>query len=461
MITLNAMAPLFVRDRADFARTLDIIAALNPGSAVSVDVWRGLVEVAPRSYDFRYYDWLFDSITTRGLKVVLIVSLHACGGNVGDNENIPLPEHVWHDLTLKTCLPREQSMCIAENGHVSQGFVSPWLTHLALEGYDDFFQAILKHFGSRAREIAEIIISTGEAGELRYPSYGVPGFEFPTRGALQCYSKPALQSFRAYALKRFGGIAGVRAAWNWNGASEEILPPSNATQFFARQDDRFTVYGRTFFDWYSESLLRSGHQIICTALQRFSARSSAFRGIELGVKVAGIHWQIGRRTISSVEFSSRHAELNAGLVRTSDPALYDTNNGFGYSPLLEMFAHLAQRIDPLPFTVHFTCAEMPDARVWHAPRGEYVDCLPFTLLSCFTAKARQLKLAVKAENALEGTLSQPQSWTTMESHLKSGRVDGMTLLRASSVVNDRVARLGYCRLVARVRALNSIGGKAA
>lgn len=461
MIKVNAMAPLIVSDAEDFARTLDVIARMNPGSGISVDVWRGLVEVAPHSYDFRYYDWLFDAITARGLKVVLIVSLHACGGNVGDDIDIPLPEHLWNDLSRKTGLPREQLMCIAETGHVSRGFVSPWMTPFALEGYDAFFCAILKHFGSRANQIAEIIISTGEAGELRYPSYGVPGYGFPTRGALQCYSQPALQSFRSYALNRFGGLRGVRAAWQWNGREEEILPPSNPEQFFARQDDRFTIYGQSFFDWYSDSLLWSGRQILMTALARFAARSSAFRGVELGVKVAGIHWQIGRRLGRSLDFYNRHAELTAGLVRTSDRSLYDISDGFGYSALLEMFARVASSIHPLPFTVHFTCAEMADARVWHSASNQHVDCLPHTLISCFTAKARKLNLTVKAENALECTLSQPDSWATMEGHLLQRRVAGMTLLRAPFIVQDPVARRGYSAMVAKVRALNSFGGQAA
>lgn len=452
---LNTMAPLAVSDPKEFCAHLDYIASVNPGSAISVDVWRGQVEVAPFTYQFDYYDRLFDAITSRGLQVIMIISLHACGGNVGDTVDIPLPKHIWQDLSRKTGLDACQSMCIAENGFVSPGFVSPWLTGLALEGYKAFFDAVASHFAIRAKQIAQIVISTGEAGELRYPSYGVPDFGFSKRGALQCYSQPAFQSFREDALRRFGGLSGVQEAWGWRGTTSEITPPSNPNEFFGRFDHVNTVYGRAFFDWYSNSLLSSGYQILMTAIQSFNASQSAFRGFPMGVKIPGIHWRVGRLIGNTVEFQDRLAESTAGLVRPGDSDLYDTTGGFGYTRLLTMLAKVKRHYSML--NVIFTCAEMSDGPVWYedgTKPGVTVDCLPFTLLSSFAAKARELGLEVEGENALNSTLSEWHSWETMTEHLVSGRLSGLTVLRASDVATDPVARRSYALLSAKIAAYN-------
>lgn len=452
---LNTMAPLFVYDAKDFYAQLDFIASVNPGSAISVDVWRGQVEVARFTYQFDYYDWLIDAITSRGLQVILIVSLHACGGNVGDDVDIPLPTHIWQDLSRKTGLDACQSMCIGETGFVSRGFVSPWLTNLALEGYQAFFNAVANHFASRAKHIAQVVISTGEAGELRYPSYGTPGYGFSNRGALQCYSQPAVQSFRQDSLTRFGGLSGVQTAWGWRGTVSEITPPSNPHEFFGRGDHVNTVYGRAFFDWYSNSLFSSGYQILMAAIQCFNANQSAFRGIPMGVKIPGIHWRVGSLAGTTLKFQDRLAESAAGLVRPSDSDLYDTAGGFGYTRLLSMLAKVHKSYPML--NVIFTCAEMRDGSVFYEDgvnQGINVDCLPFTLLSSFAAKARELGLRLEGENALSSTLSEWHSWETMTEHLFSGRLGGLTVLRASDVATDPVARRSYALLASRIAAYN-------
>jgi beta-amylase len=59
---------------------------------VSVDIWWGIVEREPGIYDWTGFLALLRLIKAEGLKVQAIMSWHACGGNVGDDDvNIPLP----------------------------------------------------------------------------------------------------------------------------------------------------------------------------------------------------------------------------------------------------------------------------------------------------------------------------------------------------------------------------------
>lgn len=63
-----------------------------PGFPVSMDVWWGDCEYSgPRRYDFSRVALAVESCKRRGSLVQCIMSFHACGGNVGDSVNIPLP----------------------------------------------------------------------------------------------------------------------------------------------------------------------------------------------------------------------------------------------------------------------------------------------------------------------------------------------------------------------------------
>jgi beta-amylase len=62
---------------------------------VMTDVWWGLVEAkGPKEYDWTAYKQLFKVVQESGLKLQAIMSLHQCGGNVGDTVNIPIPQWV-------------------------------------------------------------------------------------------------------------------------------------------------------------------------------------------------------------------------------------------------------------------------------------------------------------------------------------------------------------------------------
>jgi hypothetical protein len=62
---------------------------------VMTDVWWGIVEGArPGRYEWRGYRELFRLVQEEGLKLQVIMSFHACGGNIGDAVSIPIPAWV-------------------------------------------------------------------------------------------------------------------------------------------------------------------------------------------------------------------------------------------------------------------------------------------------------------------------------------------------------------------------------
>lgn len=62
---------------------------------VMTDVWWGVVESkGPKQYDWSGYRSLFKLVQDCGLKMQTIMSFHQCGGNVGDDVYIPIPQWV-------------------------------------------------------------------------------------------------------------------------------------------------------------------------------------------------------------------------------------------------------------------------------------------------------------------------------------------------------------------------------
>ncbi len=67
-----------------------------------VDVQWGAVERQPRRYDWAGYRQLFDLVKSLGLKIQVVMSFHACGGNVGDSAQvmITVPMHCRFHLCV-------------------------------------------------------------------------------------------------------------------------------------------------------------------------------------------------------------------------------------------------------------------------------------------------------------------------------------------------------------------------
>jgi beta-amylase len=455
-VTLSVMAPLLVGDPHDIngesskAAWGEVDRQLAEAKklgidAVSTDVWWGLIEPKKGQFDWSYYEKLADHITAAGLKWVPILSFHRCGGNVGDDANVPLPDWVWPDVASRAANGDVEAVKYkSEQGHTSGEYVSLFADHAVMDNYASVMKEFQSHFASRAKDIGEVNVSLGPAGELRYPSYNShdENTGYPTRGALQAYSPLAVESFRQYVIAKYGGHDGVGKAWNIENLDDNhILPPSDPSGFFGRGDHFNTSYGRDFFDWYNQSLIDHGQRMLSTAVSVFGQRDSAFYGIDLGAKVPGVHWRIGERQGDNVVLGDRLAELTAGLVRTSRGDWDKDADGRGYRPIFSMFRAmqpltpgLGSRIVP-----GFTCLEMADG-----DGGPAVRALPHSLATWAGQEAERQGLWLKGENALNGNLYNGSSWDLMRSFLtlpnQHGYYHGLTFLRMTDIVNNDTAR---------------------
>lgn len=248
---------------------------------VAVDVWWGAVERRPRRYDWTGYRQLFDLIASLGMKLQVVLAFHACGGNVGDNAEVPLPAWVVScgerdpDLFF-TDRPRELSRgqrnreCIslfaAEEAGILKGR-SP------LQCYVDFMRAFRDEFMLElGTMIEEVVIGMGPCGELRYPSYPeTNGWRFPGIGEFQCYDRRALASL-ARAAAAIGrpdwGNAGPHDGGAYNSNPEE-------TGFFRGWGGNWnSEYGHFFLEWYSKALLEHGDKLLRAATSVFTVEKS-------------------------------------------------------------------------------------------------------------------------------------------------------------------------------------------
>lgn len=446
MTSVNVMAPLLVGDPRgrdtdetrrswlEFATQLAILKQEGI-TAVSTDVWWGMVEASERRYRWDYYDKLSDCIIAAGLKWVPIMSTHQCGGNVGDDVSVLLPSYIWKKVARKLRSKNMDIACfVSEQGNVCRESISCWATDYVLDDMHAFFSAFMAHFAHKADYIAEINISLGPAGELRYPSYNQHDRNagFPTRGALQCYSELALQSFADAMLRKYGSVKGVHNAW---GSRKALAPPRNVRAFFEKNLHIKTQYGEDLFDWYAESLLEHGRKIMLVALEVFSGKGAAFNGIDLGAKVPGIHWRIGRFRGGKVVYSDRLAELSAGLV--SARGLGATDYSHGYDSIVGLF-HNLQKVKPSTRVwLHFTCLEMENGQDGNR------ESLALELVRWVGQTAKRQGVPLKGENALSHLLYAEATWTRLRAALglgdSQGHYEGLTILRMADVVRNKVA----------------------
>lgn len=488
-ITINVMGQLLVGDpmnpdsaasqeaRAKFILHLKEMKRLGV-QGVSIDFWWGMIQPEEGPIDWTkpgaaYFVWIVKTIIEAGLKVVPILSFHQCGGNVGDDVFVPIPKWVWAKLA-RLLGDATFAKFVSEQGNACDEYVAFWATHLILADYLAFVKSFRDQFAAQAQHIAEINISLGPAGELRYPSYNShdKGTDYPTRGALQCYSKLAKDSFRQWALDKYGSLAGIDAKWKTNlVGGQELLPPSNPKQFFADSDHFDMQYGRDFFDWYAEQPIKHARMIIRGVFEILASDDSPMKGIDIGVKVPGIHWLTGhyvydakvtsaqleleigeilrhhtqenkngtdatafgaelaakisdhvqKRTRNwapavdggALQLGTRLAELAAGLIRTSNKDDWDKDEaGHGYRPLVSLFAEFEGYANSR-LVMHFTCLEMADGE--NAEAG--ADSVAKSLVRWVGEEAKRQGVPIKGENAVSWNLPDPMAWQRMRDHL--------------------------------------------
>lgn len=433
----HAMAPLWLDNESEWnAFRADLRTAAAYGlDGVSVDVWWGKVEAAgDQVFDWSYYDRIANEISAAGLEWIPILSFHKCGGNVGDDCNIPIPNWIWNHYTSQG-ISASDLRYKSEQGNESYEYVSLWADPWVVGEYAEFAAAFAARYQGRAGMIPEINVSLGPAGELRYPSYNSHdyGTGYPNRGALQSYSRLAIADFQNFALKRYGNLAGVNRAWGTQLTSpDQIRPPSDTNGFFSR-GDQYTTYGKDFFDWYNGALAQHGTRVLSAVA---GSLGGSLASTDIGMKVPGVHWRMGHPT------EARSAEMTAGLIRTSVD-LSSSGSGYGYRPLLQEVKRASLGRHRL--VLHFTALEMGNENF--APQYSRAEDLVFWVAEA----ARGVGLPVKGENALSGGVQSNFGWDKIENAVSWAGYRGLTVLRLENVTRNSVGRERYSRFIQNFR----------
>lgn len=411
------MAPLEVNDWTGFVNQLQQAKAIGI-VAVSTDVWWGKVEgEADQQFDWGYYDRVSDTIIDAGLKWVPIFSFHQCGGNVGDNCDIPIPTWLWSKLGGEQ---PDKLKYKSEKGHYSTEVIALWADDIAREQYTEFIQAFADHFEGKSGFIEEINISAGPSGELRYPSYNQhDGFRYPERGFLQSYSDAAQNDFRRFIKERYKDLDGVKQAWGGAISTwEDIRPPSDADGFFSRQDYLNIQYGRDFIEWYNQALLDHGEFMLNVALANLNDN---FSSIPLGIKVPGIHWLMDSPEIP------RSAEISAGLIPTHID-ISSEETAHGYAPLIAMVKEASDMARPV--VLHFTCLEMDNTP--SSPDYSLAKDLVFWV----AGGADSQDLTIMGENALSDGITKGEGWDNIDNAIQWSSYKGLTTLRLKNLADN-------------------------
>ena len=295
-------------------------------AGIMCDVWWGLCEPAPGLYDFSAYAKLFAAAQRHGLLVQATMSFHKCGGNVGDSVNIPLPQWV---LNLQQTVP--DLFYKGPDGQCSDDYISlscddrkvfptarRYRTRTALDCYEQFMYAFDAACG---RYCFEIQCGVGPCGELRYPAYQLSrGWEYPNIGHFMCYDDGMLQRMKA----EIGRDLPPTNAGHCNNRPDETEFFSASAPMHGDVDTFRSHSGRTFLEWYSNTLIQHGDAVLKRARRVFPRKL-------ISCKVAGIHWLNAH--------PSKAAELTAGY----------------YGDYLQRIAFMFAKNDVV---FDFTCLEM-------------------------------------------------------------------------------------------------------
>jgi len=444
--TVNVMAPLEITNEAAWNTFQNqLYTAKNMGiDAVSVDVWWGKVEAAgDQNFDWTYYDKVVEKLENASLDWVPIISMHQCGGNVGDDCNIPLPNWIW---TAYGSVNQNDLKYLSEQGNYSQETVSLWADDLVLPQYQQFLEAFETQYASKASMIDEVNISMGPAGELRYPSYNShdTGTGYPTRGAFQAYGARAVTDFQNWSMTKYQNLAGINQAWSLSLTNiNQVTPPSNA-DFFINQGDQFnTQYGKDFIRWYHESLVAHGKRMMDMAI---TSLDGALNNVELGFKIPGIHWKMG-----ITDNTRRSAEMAAGLI-PSDIDLTSRNTAHGYETILSLVE--SYKANPRSVILHFTALEMDNQNF--APQYSLAKDLVFWVAEGAADKG----VVIKGENALAGGVATQTGWNNIENAFRYASYEGMTVLRIGDVTNGGTGQSRYSQFITNFKADTNQGSHA-
>lgn len=379
---------------------------------VMVDVWWGICETTPKSYNFTGYVKLADICNKHGLKLQCVMSFHQCGGNVGDDCNIPIPSWVrsvsnaWYRDINGNEVKEYVSLAVDKDSILSG--------RTPIQAYKDFMTAFKNAMGSRMGSVVdEIQVGLGPAGELRYPGYQLDKWTFPGIGAFQCFSDKLKANFKAAA----------KAA----GHPEWDSPPTDAggynsnpdsTTFFRTNGGYASAYGKFFMNWYSNLLIEHGRNILREAVNIFKSSGTA-----VAMKVAGIHWWYNH--------ASHAAEMTTGYVNGN--AITGQN----------FYARAASLCKELGVILDFTCFEMTNNE-----QPSSASSNPQGLVSQVLSAAKSAGCKVAAENALPRYDATAYNRIIDNACNKGTKVEALTYLRLTSQLVNNTANFNeFKRLV--------------
>ncbi|MDM5188725.1 family 14 glycosylhydrolase [Bacillus sp. DX4.1] len=365
-------------------------AKQNGFYAITVDFWWGDMEKeGDQQFDFSYAQRFAQSVKNAGMKMVPILSTHQCGGNVGDDCNVPIPSWVWKQKSDDSLYFK------SETGTINKETLNPLASDVIQKEYSELYTAFAAAMEPYKDVIAKIYLSGGPAGEMRYPSYtSADGTGYPSRGKFQAYTEFAKSKFRSWALNKYNSLAGVNQAWGTKLTSVlEILPPSDGQPFL--MNGYKSSYGKDYLEWY-QGVLESHTKLIGKLAH--NAFDTTFN-VPIGAKVAGVHWQYNNPTIP------HGAEKPAGYN--------------DYSRLLDAFK--SANLD-----LTFTCLEMTD-------KGGYPEySMPKTLVQEIAKLANAKGIVLNGENAL--SIGNETEYERVAEMAFNYNFAGFTLLRYQDVI---------------------------
>ncbi|MGY5484530.1 family 14 glycosylhydrolase [Paenibacillus sp. ALE2] len=387
----SVMGPLAkINDWGSFKKQLQTLKN-NGVYAITTDVWWGYVESAgDNQFDWSYYKTYADAVKEAGLKWVPIISTHKCGGNVGDDCNIPLPS--W----LSSKGSADEMQFKDESGYANNEALSPLWSGTGKQ-YDELYASFAQNFAGYKSIIPKIYLSGGPSGELRYPSYyPAAGWSYPGRGKFQAYTETAKNAFRTAMNDKYGSLDKINTAWGTKLTSlSQINPPTDGDGFYTNGGYN-SAYGKDFLSWYQSVLEKHLGVIGAAAHKNFD---SVF-GVRIGAKISGLHWQMNNPAMP-------HSTEQAG-------GYYDYNR-------------LIQKFKDADLDLTFTCLEMSDSGT--APNYS----LPSTLVDTVSSIANAKGVRLNGENALPTGGS---GFQKIEEKITKFGYHGFTLLRINNLVNN-------------------------
>ncbi|WP_252361572.1 family 14 glycosylhydrolase, partial [Paenibacillus terrae] len=387
----SVMGPLAkINDWGAFKKQLQTLKS-NGVYAITTDVWWGYVESAgDNQFDWSYYKTYADAVKEAGLNWVPIISTHKCGGNVGDDCNIPLPS--W----LSSKGSADEMQFKDESGYANNEALSPLWSGTGKQ-YDELYASFAQTFASYKSIIPKIYLSGGPSGELRYPSYyPAAGWSYPARGKFQAYTETAKNAFRTAMNEKYGSMDKINAAWGTKLSSlSQINPPTDGDGFYTNGGYNST-YGKDFLSWY-QSVLENHLGVIGAAAHK---NFDSVFGVRIGAKISGLHWQMNNPAMP-------HSTEHAG-------GYYDYNR-------------LIQKFKDADLDLTFTALEMNDSG--SAPNYS----LPSTLVDTVSSIANAKGVRLNGENALPTGGS---GFQKIEEKITKFGYHGFTLLRLNNLVNN-------------------------